>query len=472
MTKQYSRDRHVSPFLLGTVFLLAANPAANAFGPVETPPTWGGDLASRPRLSGNWGGARDELAKKGVVLDADMYLLPQGVITGGKNSTADFWGNVDYSLNLDMGKMGLWPGGFFKFQGVSSFGNSLFNEVGAVVPTNVSYLFPGVNEADNALMEATFTQFFSTHFGVFMGKINTLGLTPTEFYGNYRTQFSNTALNFSLATSMMPISAYGGGILLLPTENITIAAMALDASGKPTENNVDKAFDDGATVLTSASIKIKPFGLAGNQTVTGLWSDKSRLSLDQDPNNIGRMLLNEQYPRLLSPGPELYRILAKYFPELLVPIRPANRTDSTWAVMYGFDQYLWQPEGEAHKGIGLFFNFGATDGNPNPIQYTYLMGIGGKGVVPGRSNDSFGVGWARTQFSDQFVPLLRQQLNLGLDKEDAIEMYYTASVTPWFSVSPNLQVVNSAMNKTLDNNGELQDLDVSLEASLRMNIKF
>ena len=71
------------------------------------------------------------------------------------------------------------------------------------------------------------------------------------------------------------------------------------------------------------------------------------------------------------------------------------------------------------RGIGVFFAFGASDGNPNPVQYGFLAGIGGKGVIPGRADDSFGIGVARTQFSSEFVPLLRQTLNLGLEHEDA-----------------------------------------------------
>lgn len=458
--------------LLVSSLLMGLGLDAYALGPVDVPPTWGGDLSSRQRLTGDWGGVRDELGKKGVVLDANTFLLPQGVVTGGKETGAEFWGNVDYSLNLDTEKMGLWPGGFFKFEGISSFGNTLYSEVGAVVPSDVSVLFPGLNQADSGLMGASFTQFFSPKFGIFMGKNNLFDFTQTEFYGNYRTQFMNTALNFPMAYAAAPISAYGGGFLFLPTEDITLAAMALDASGTPQENDVSKAFENGTTVLSALKVNIKPFGLVGHQSVTGVWSNKTRLSLDQDPSNIGRMLLTERYPRLGDPGPILERILARFFPELLVPVQPAKHKDNTWAVSYGFDQYLWQPDGDSLRGIGLFFNFGATDGNPNPVHYTYLMGVGGKGVVPGRPDDSFGIGWARTQFSDQFVPLLRERLHLGLDHEDAIEMYYTAAVTPWLNLSPNLQIINSGLNKVLSKGNELQNIDTAVEASLRVNILF
>lgn len=457
--------------IISSLLLIGAN-GANALGPVDVPPTWGGEWESRLRATGDWGGVRDEMGKKGVVLDADMFLLPGGVLTGGNKTNAEFWGNVDYSLDVDTDKLGLWPGGFFKFEGVSAFGNSLSNDVGAFVPSNVAYLYPEFDEPASALMGASFTQFFSPKFGVMMGKMNLFDFTPTEFYGNYRTQFMNTALNFSMAYSMVPMSAFGGGIMLLPTKDTTIVAMALSSNGTPTDNDIGKAFDDGTTVVAAANVKIKPFGLVGHQGITGVWSDKTRFSLDQDPSNIGRALLNERYPRLGSPGPILERILAKFFPGLLDPVKPANRKDNTWSVIYSFDQYLWQPDGDSKRGIGLFFSFGATDGNPNPIQYSYLMGIGGKGVFNGRPNDSFGVGWARTQFSDQFVPLLRERLGLGLDHEDAIELYYTAAITPWLNLSPNLQVINSGMNKLLDQNGGLKDVDTAVEASLRMNILF
>ena len=452
--------------------LMGLVPTANALGPVDVPPTWGGDLSSRQRLTGDWGGVRDQMGKKGVELDANMLLMPGGVVTGGADTGAEFWGNVDYTLNIDTDKLGLWPGGFFKFEGVSSFGTTLNDQVGAIVPSNVASLYPVFDQASSGLMQASYTQFLSTKFGVTMGKMNVFEFTPTELYGDYRTQFMNTGLNINSAFAMAPLSAYGGGVLLLPTKDITLMALALDAGGTPTNNDISKAFEDGVTVISAANIKIKPFGLVGHQGVSGLWSDKTRFSLDQDPDNLKRALLEERYPILGNPGSMLERILSKFFPQLLIPVEPANKKNSTWTVAYSFDQYFWQPDDDPKRGIGLFFSFGASDGNPNPIQYSYLMGIGGKGVFSGRPHDSFGIGWARTQFSAQLVPLLREGLGLGLDHEDAIEMYYTVAITPWLNVSPNLQVINSGMNKFMNDSNELQNMNTVVEANLRMNIQF
>lgn len=164
--EQNIRIKRAALSLLGSVLLMGLASSANALGPVEVPESWGGDLASRQRLTGDWGGVRDEMGKKGVVLDANMVLLPGGIVTGGSDIDAEFWGNVDYSLNLDTDKMGLWPGGFFKFEGVSSFGNTLQNQSGAFIPINVASLYPSFNEASSGLMQASYTQFLSHQFGV------------------------------------------------------------------------------------------------------------------------------------------------------------------------------------------------------------------------------------------------------------------------------------------------------------------
>src|SRR5262249_19285979 len=154
--------------------------------------------------------------------------------------------------------------------------------------------------------------------------------------------------------------------------------------------------------------------------------------------NLTTLLLQQQFPRLANPGPVLTGFLRRFYPNLLVPALPAKRSNSSWAMSYTFDQYLWQPDGNPHHGIGLFFGFGASDGDPNPVQYAFFGGIGGKGVLPGRPDDTFGIGAARTQFSSAFLPLLRRQLDLGLQHEDAIEMYYNAAVTPWLKITGDL----------------------------------
>lgn len=465
--------RYASMVLLSSVLLIDPGPS-NA-QPVDVPPTWGGDIKSRSRLTGNWGGLRDDLGKKGIVLDTDLLLTPQGVMSGGKSTDAGVWGTAIYTLNIDTDKLGLWRGGFFKFQGMSTFGHSVFGNSGAIVPSNEAWLFPGFNQPASGLMSATFMQFLSPKFGLVAGKINTLELISGTFNGDYRTQFLNAGVNIPLAFALTPISAFGGGVISLPTKNISLSAMALDASGKVTDNDVSKAFDDGTALLAGGKLAVKPFGLNGHQNVSGMWSDKSRLSLIQDPLNVGRALLtqaSQRFPMLADPLTLLRSIIERYAPELLIPVQPLNREDNTWAVSYGFDQYLWQPAGDPKRGVGVFFNFGTSDGRANPVQHSYNMGIVGNGVIPGRPHDTLGVAWARTQFSDHFLSTLRTRLPLGLDHEDAIEMYYNASITPWLNLSPDLQIIEPGLKTRLGPSGTLKNMDTEVIGALRLFIRF
>jgi porin len=347
----------------------------------------------------------------------------------------------------------------------------VFNDSGALVPVNTLMLIPEPNEPSTGLMQATVMQFLSPRFGLLAGKLFTLDAGAGEFAGNYRTQFLNGGLAMPMSLALVPISAYGGGVVALPWKDVALSVLVLDPSGTVMNNDVTEAFDDGVMVLGTGQVAITPFGLRGTQRAGFMWSDKKRLSLDQDPSNLARFLLTERFPRLGDPGPALRRILERFFPQLLVPVQPAKREDSTWAMFYGFDQYLWHPGSDRSRGVGVFFNFGASDGKANPIKYSYSMGVGGKGVVPGRPHDTFGVGWARTEFSDDFLPFLREQLRLGLEREDAVEIFYNASITAWLNATVDLQVIEPALTRTLGSSG-LESVDTTVVAGLRLYMRF
>src|ERR1700757_535630 len=106
-----SRPVHPDRALAFGLVLLATAGVASA-QPVDIPPTWGGSFWDRPRLTGSWFGLRDEMGKKGVVVDIDLLQVPQGVMTGGRDTVAKYSGLAEYTLNVDTQKMGLWPGGF------------------------------------------------------------------------------------------------------------------------------------------------------------------------------------------------------------------------------------------------------------------------------------------------------------------------------------------------------------------------
>jgi carbohydrate-selective porin OprB len=84
-----SGGRRPVGWIIMAAVALASTLAAPAAGqPIEEPKTYAGDFWSRPRLTGDWGGFRDELATRGIRLDVDLLLTPQDVASGGRNNEA------------------------------------------------------------------------------------------------------------------------------------------------------------------------------------------------------------------------------------------------------------------------------------------------------------------------------------------------------------------------------------------------
>jgi porin len=98
--------------------------------------------------------------------------------------------------------------------------------------------------------------------------------------------------------------------------------------------------------------------------------------------------------------------------------------------------------------------------------------VGGKGV-PGRPDDSFGLAFARSQFSGAFVPFLRDNLNLGLAREDAFEAYYNVAITNWLSATADLQVIDPALKKSLNSSGTaLMNVETAVIGGIRLRVRF
>jgi porin len=246
----------------------------------------------------------------------------------------------------------------------------------------------------------------------------------------------------------------------------------MDPNGTIKNNDLGDAFDGGVTALVSTDLKIKPGGLPGHQNLTFTGSNKDRTSLIQNPANVARIFLESRYPLLGDPGP----ILSEIFDKLGISPNadPLNMEHETWTATYSFEQFVWQPAGDPTRGVGVFFSASVSDGNPNPVKYSYSLGLVGKGVVPNRPRDDFGIGWARTEFSDDFLRELRAlPVNLGLDYEDVVELYYNVAVTPWLSVSPSLQIISPALKKTFDAASDaFKDIDTTYIAGVRVGIRF
>ena len=93
----------------------------------------------------------------------------------------------------------------------------------------------------------------------------------------------------------------------------------------------------------------------------------------------------------------------------------------------------------------------------NPIQQFYSLGVGGKGIIPERDNDRFGLGYYYVKLSDDLPS------SLGLDSEQGIEFFYNIAITPALTITPDIQYI-------IDPGGGQHD--DALVAGIRMQMSF
>ena len=121
--------------------------------------------------------------------------------------------------------------------------------------------------------------------------------------------------------------------------------------------------------------------------------------------------------------------------------------------------------------MGIFGRVGASDGNPNPMEYFYSIGFGGKGFLSQRPNDGFGVGYYYLDINSPKLtgPLMTRSV---LRDEQGIEAYYNIGITPWMQLTPDIQVIKGAQEYERTDLLVKQEIDTTVALGLRLQMIF
>lgn len=447
--------------LLAVLIVLGVSPSARiraGEAPAATP--YSGNLWTRSTLTGDWWGIRNQLAEKGVTFDVSFTQAVQGIVGGGKDTGWQYsGGRGDINVHLDTQKLGLWPGGFFTVEAEGNFTpedvfrRTINGRTGAVMPVNSNQIYP-TPAGDNFNLPAfNFTQFLSPYFGLSIGKLATITSTSgdmNEFaHGKGDTQFMNMALNFNpLMALTVPYSTLGTGLIVLPTKDpaqAIVSFFVFSSTGKASTSGFDDLNGNNLTFAGEGRVRTDFFGLTGHQLLGATFSNRKFTSLDQSLRFVleNSALVNEK---------------------------------GSWNGYYNFDQYLYQPLKGADEGVGIFGRFGASDGNPNFMHYFYSLGVGGKGMIPGRALDRFGLGFYYLDIkSPQFQGLLQTRKFLG--DEYGLEAFYNFAITPWMQLTPDIQIVRGAQKEKVSIAAvppliRRRDIETSTILGLRLKVVF
>lgn len=206
-----------------------------------------------------------------------------------------------------------------------------------------------------------------------------------------------------------------GSILSVRTEPATYSLWVYDANSSVNKPAVEDAFADGLTIRGSVSFPVTIAGRSGHQGLAASYSTKDGNDLSTlDGSNI--------------PDP---------------PPGTVGIKNHRYYFNYTFDQYLYQSKENPKEGVGLFGQFEMSDGNPNKLSWMVFGGVGGTGLIPGRSLDNWGVGYYYAGLS----PYLKDSLapELTIRNEQGWELFYNFAVTRWLVLGADLQIINPGL---------------------------
>lgn len=387
-------------------------------------PDYNGDLLSRRALTGDWGGWRTNLARRGLTLDLAFSQIGQGVVDGGRDTGWAYGGKLDTFLTLDLQRMGLLPGALVTMRTESRYGESVNKNAGTLLPVNDVLYFPLTDTIDEDLpitiTELRYVQFLSRYFGVFAGKFTTLGGDANEFAGGRGdTQFiSHTFLGASVTALINPYSTLGAGVIINPTERISFTSSVYSA----TDSSTDTGFGDLGDGWVSSSILRGQYRIGD---LPGGMLAAFQYSFDNDYADFKGQFVSSQ-------GVEL-------------PLK-----HDSWNVFWNGWQYLYVEKSSEElinvtdgrtdlQGIGIFARAATADADTNPVKWVVSGGVGGKGVIPGRDHDTFGIGYGYSKIKT--APFVTGRV---LENSSArFEAYYTLSLMRSVELTFDAQLADS-----------------------------
>jgi porin len=125
----------------------------------------------------------------------------------------------------------------------------------------------------------------------------------------------------------------------------------------------------------------------------------------------------------------------------LPPGIETTEKDGSYSVEFQFGHNL-QEDSASGDAWGVYLKVATTGGNPNPIDYSVIGGIGGRPLFFNRPQDSFGIGYFYYAFDNDLQDVLDPLADF--QDEQGLEIYYNFAVTSWLHLSPDLQYIDPA----------------------------
>jgi porin len=343
--------------------------------------------------TGEWFGLRPYLESKGITIESDLMYAPAMKTRGGMDDKRTFKDYTFYDLGvtIDTEKAHLWKGGTFYglYRNKSGFGLSK-DAMGDKMNID-GWDWHQMNQiSEYWYQQKLFNDKFRIKFGRQNGNVDFASLKSGGDFFN-----TSHSINPTIPLPCFPTTALGVMAEVSPTKWLSLR------DGLYRENG-------GNFNITELEVKTNIKEHAGRYLV-GAWelSNSSGMSAAEGIDAYGQTLY-----------------------------RNFNRNYGMYAA---FEQMIFKEnkkDVQDTQGLTLFAQFGICPSGKNDFSKFVSGGLQYKGAIPKRDDDIIGVAVANGFLARRLADISGQ-----VGSETSIEIFYKANVTPWFVLSPCVQLV-------------------------------
>jgi len=421
--KEHFGDAYIDSWsAIAVTLLMFAWVVPAAFGQSSGDP----GLGTRPALTGNWWGARSSLADSGLSFDLRYSSFYQGLAEGTGDKGYKYGGKMDALINLDSSKLGLWEGGEFRSHLEYSHGDAPANLGGAIFSVNTALYWPVDTPNELVATSLNYTQRLGDRSSIAFGKFNPVDVYASHpFYGGWGIdRFMNIVLA-APPSGLIPV-VFMGALATIDVEPVTWSIIIADPNDRTNDYFPGDLFSDGVLIAANATRVTSIAGRGSTFGITGLYSTAEGADYSSVGGAVG-----------------------------------TSTKSGAYNVNIQFTHNFQESQDQSNTAWGFYLKAGIADGNPNYVQRSLIVGIGGNALFFGRPQDSFGVGAYYYDLSDTLQDELNPILT-NFHDEAAIEAYYSWEVMPWLQLGADIQYINPARG----------NYDHALVPSLRAQIRF
>jgi porin len=394
-------------------------------------------------LSGDWGGARSAAAKNGFLFEGGIKvdaLRNRGALKDGSKTVS----HIDLKLKMDLDKAAGWQGGsaLINLVSDSGWGPNARLVGGQMGVTNIEVGAPTTTRLFQAWLQQSFlderlallaglypidSEFFTMDAaGVFLGP--QYGTPADLALTNTPSVFNNSAFGIRARWSIAP-SLYVMGAVLDGVPN---------DPAHPKRTRI--RFDDGDGSFSIGELGWLPEAenekFKGHaKLAAGVWGYSTQRADQLDTANIDAGNI----------------------------AGPARKRRSQGGYILG-ERTLLHLGGSDDRFISGFARYTVSDGDSTALDKTLNLGAHLRGPAASRPDDIVGLAWTRGWLSAKWRDAQAIGGTATKHVEDALELTYRYSLTPWLAIQPNAQYIRNPGGTSAASNATL--IGVRLELAL------